>query len=273
MTVTEPSSHRIVGQPHNVQGGSRRTLSQGNFLTLEEKDLISRINKTVSLKDMMYAGNPEHYFGVGLSAVRNINEALSRSTAVGAIQSVLDFPCGYGRVLRYLVKQFPQAEVCAAEIDNEAVAYCVKAFGAVGFRSETDFKKISFERKFDLIWCGSLITHLKEKAILELLDFLSGCLNLGGLLMITTHGDFAVKLIEHKPDLYGLSQDAAKSIAESYYHKGYGYTNYPGQNDYGITACSPQWMRSQIQQIGGLQEIYFKAQGWDNHQDVFGLLK
>ena len=62
----------------------------------------------------MYDG--KHYYKVGLSAIRCINEAL-KLAGLTKVGSILDLPCGSGRVLRFLVHQFPEAEITGCELE------------------------------------------------------------------------------------------------------------------------------------------------------------
>ena len=221
----------------------------------------------------MYGGHPEHYFRVGLSALRNINAALSLWRQAENIQSILDLPCGHGRVLRMLAKQFPNAQIYASDIDYDASLFCQKTFGAQPLRSGTDFTTLSLGKTFDFIWCGSLITHLNEQEAVELFQFFGRHLNPGGLLMMTSHGDYAVQRIVEEHKIYGMSAEDAQCIRNGYDTVGYGYAHYPGRTDYGIAACSPAWMKTQFQRLGGWHEVYTKPQGWDEHQDVFAFAK
>src|SRR5579875_1384366 len=167
----------------------------------------------------------------------------------------------------------PASEIYAGVIDTGAVAFCEEAFGAIGIKSDTDFRKVALDRKFDLIWCGSLITHLQEEPTLQLFEFLSSHVDRRGVLVITTHGSFATQLMVQKSHKYGLTEEAARSIAAAYAATGYGYAHYPGRTDYGIAAVSPDWIRAYFRRKEGWKEIYCKEHGWDDHQDVIAFAR
>ena len=137
----------------------------------QDSELIKNVSADISYRDGMHTGNTSHYFRVGMSAIRCIDRALSQCSAPPVVKKILDLPSGYGRVLRFLVLRFPQAEITASELDKAAVDYCVKHFGAKGAYSEANLKTLSLGAKFDLIWCGSLITHLDRDAIGDVLEF------------------------------------------------------------------------------------------------------
>ena len=101
------------------------------------------------------------YLTAGLSASRSIQASLDAAGKVISGGSVLDFPCGYGRVLRFLKEMFPDSTIVASDIESEAVEFCQRAFAVQGYLSTSarSLKTLSLPWKFDLIWCGSLITH------------------------------------------------------------------------------------------------------------------
>ena len=48
---------------------------------------------------------------------------------------ILDFACGYGRLLRLLTTQIPARQIWASEIQTDAVAYVAAQFGVHGLQS------------------------------------------------------------------------------------------------------------------------------------------
>ena len=76
-------------------------------------DRLPGLIATISRGDGMYvAGRAAHYFGVGADALKLVLQAMSLA-GKGDISSILDLPCGHGRVLRYLKAEFPQALLTA----------------------------------------------------------------------------------------------------------------------------------------------------------------
>ena len=71
--------------------------------------------------------------------------------------SVLDLPCGHGRILRALKAAFPDAKLSAG-------IWMIKRSTFAPAHSErypnVDRGKIRIRAKFKLIWVGSLFTHL-----------------------------------------------------------------------------------------------------------------
>jgi SAM-dependent methyltransferase len=254
-------------------------------LSREEKAWVEKVSLKIHPKDGMYdksirggahvleASAAQHYLSVGLSASRCIDEALGHSRKNRAVRSILDFPCGYGRVLRFLKVRFPNAEIVACEIDPMALKFCKRVFSVKTIMSNENFSKLSLPRKFDLIWSGSLVTHLDEKRTSELLRFFYEHLAPGGLCLFTTHGRTSVQWIEEKVETYGLSASAQQKLLSEFHEREYGYANYEYTDDYGISVVSHDRMVEVARSIGEWTESVVFERGWDNHQDVYGFTK
>lgn len=163
----------------------RRKLLKSARLTTGQVELLRRASHKIHYRDNMYAGGGENYFSAGLSAVGCIDDVLHHAGPL-RICDVLDMPCGYGRELRFMVRRFPEATFTACDIQPGAVDFCAREFGAGAAYSRPDLSEVSFNTAFDLIWCGSLVTHLNRDTILELLTLFSRHLNPGGVLIFTT---------------------------------------------------------------------------------------
>ena len=256
--------------PPRTQLQRKRLLSDLS-LSAGERELLSKVSTRIYHNDGMYHGDGAHYFKVGLSAVGCINEAVDVA-GLKAVRSILDLPCGSGRVLRFLAQRFPEAEITACELERGPVEFCVDTFGARPAYSSLNLNEVSLGRDFDLIWCGSLVTHLNERGIAALFQLFRRHLADGGLLIFTTHGDFVQRRIPTRDFDYGLEAKQIARIGADYDRSGYGFEDYPGEKDYGVSLTSQEWIRVRVREIGGLREIFFRERGWDNHQDVFGFV-
>ena len=88
-------------------------------------DYWQKIDLTRSPTDEMFDPNdPEywsmaHYLGTGMEAVRLIKNSLTLiNKSSESVKDILDFPCGYGRVLRHLKVGFPNANILGSEISG-----------------------------------------------------------------------------------------------------------------------------------------------------------
>jgi len=240
-----------------------------------ERELLKKVSGKIYFNDSMYDGDGAHYYKVGLSAIHCIDEALERAKLTAKLidlRAILDLPCGSGRVLRFLVQRFPRAEITACEIQRGPVEFCVRTFGAEPAYSSVNLDEVSLRKKFDLIWCGSLATHLNERDIVALFRLFCRHLAPGGLVIFTTHGDFVCRRIPKREFDYGLAEEQIDRIGRDYPQTGCGFEDYAGEKNWGVSLTSPEWIRARVRELGGLREVYFKERGWDNHQDVFGFV-
>jgi SAM-dependent methyltransferase len=229
----------------------------------------------------MYAGNAEDYFRAGLSAVECIDQVLS-SSQVADVKSVLDMPCGYGRELRFLVQRFPGAQCTACDIQEGAADFCAQAFGTFAAYSQPDIRRVSFPRSFDLVWCGSLVTHLNRADTRDLFALFSRYQNLNGVIIVTTNGEFVGQQMRAGAT-YDLPAVAISQLLAEYEQTGYGYQDYsrgagyfdfhPAGKGYGVSLTSPAAIREIAREVGNLEELLFKEHGWADHQDVFAFKK
>lgn len=256
--------------PFRTQLQKKKLLSDST-LTERDRKLLRNVSSRIYYNDGMYHGDGAHYFKVGLSAIHCIEEALA-AAGLKEVRTILDFPCGSGRVMRFLRHRFPEAKITACELAAGPVQFCVRTFNAEPAFSSLNLDEVSLGKTFDLIWCGSLVTHLNEHGIAGLFRLFRRHLAPGGMMIFTTHGDFVARRMPTRDFDYGLAEAQIDRIGQHYPKKGYGFEDYPGEKDYGVSLTSPDWIRMRIREVGGLREVFFKERGWDDHQDVFGFV-
>ena len=150
-------------------------------------------------------------------------------------ETVLDLPCGGGRVTRHLRVFFPESKIFVSELNSQLQDFAADRFDTIAFAAARDFATPS-ERKFDLIFVGSLLTHLDENKFRRALDWFLDALAPDGLLIATTHGrqhDMRQRTIRQftPPDRY-------QRIYAGFVDRGFGYAPYEGE-DYGLSMCRP----------------------------------
>jgi SAM-dependent methyltransferase len=212
---------------------------------------------------------PAHYAAVAHSAIEAIEAGLARSgRAFSDVQSCLDFACGYGRVLRLLKARMPHARIHACDTDARAVAFCADEFGVHGFPSSTRFDAVAFPRAYDLIWVGSLFTHLDREPFVRLLEALDGALQPGGVLIFTTHGSFSLGML----DAYGADLPSEEHVRGEFERTGFFFAPYAGGNrDYGVALTDPTFVLEAVHRAtqGRLEFVSHTPRGWDHHQDTY----
>lgn len=239
-----------------------------------ERELAERLGSRVDVRvapgDALYAGDMRQYLRVAYSGLRCVNLSLAAAGA-GEPGSILDLPCGHGRVMRVLRLAFPAAEIWGADFDRSAVDFCASHFDATPIQAAPDPAAMAIHRSFDLIWCGSLLTQLDASRSMEFLAFLQSRLNPAGVAVFTTHGEAPVRWLEVGHFDYGLDPArAAKALAE-YRSSGFGWTEHPRGG--GVSLASPAWMIDAIARIGGWRLAAFFPRAWDGHHDVWACVR
>jgi SAM-dependent methyltransferase len=264
--------HQLQTTPLWTRSQKSKLLS-ANSLDPAQLALLAKVESRISSKDAMFSGDVDHYFKAGLSAISCIDEALQQAGST-TVNEILDLPSGYGRVLRLLVHRFPEARITACDVIPDGIRFCAETFGATPAQSSHNIEELAFATKFNLIWCGSLITHLDADRTRALLGFFAKQLTAEGLLVLTTHGDFATTLFDSNAD-FGVNPSSIPRLLKAFREQGFGYVDDPagyGYPGYGFSLTARTWIVAEALEVG-LKEVYFRAHGWDNFQDVFGFVK
>lgn len=231
---------------------------------------FSRVSKKIADGDGMKADGSDgmHYFVVGASAVAAIRDSLG---AVGrssvSVKRVLDYACGYGRVLRWLAVYFDHAKLVGVDADAKAATSASAVTGIETHKLDISLAQ-SIGLNFDVIWVGSLFTHLPKPETMRVLRYLKKALSPTGLLVFTTHGRLVSRRLALRERDYGLSDDSITSVIGQLASDGYGYADYPKQSGYGISVSTPSRIVQMIEEAD-MSAVYFRDAGWADHQDVF----
>lgn len=268
----------------------RRQLLADPSLSRDARSLLERVSLACHPLDTMFRrGNAAHYLGVGLATIDLLDTALLPKGEGREIQMVLDMGCGFGRILRFLRARFPSATVVACDIDGKAVRFCAQAFSAVGIQSTKSFRHLRLPGAFDLIWSGSLLTHLDPDSAARLLRFLYQHLSPDGLCIFTTHGARSAEWIRSGFFTYKLSAEGQTLVLAGYGATGYGFAEYgsnsgrgtsaisldrigrPRMPRYGVSVMSPEAVARLAHPEDEWQHLLHVPHSWDwkHHQDVY----
>ena len=232
--------------------------------------------RDISPKDEMYAfdkGREGCYWRVGESGLEVVRQGLRAARkSPSEVRRILDLPCGHGRVLRYLKAGFPETEITACDLNRDGVDFCASTFGAVPCYSHIDPTRIPLSRgSFDLIWVGSLFTHLAAPRWGAFLKSFAETLAEDGLLVFTAHGRHIHNRMTGIGETvnYGLSYWQNTLVVRSYERTGFGYSDYSGQRDYGISLSHPAWVCNEIRKLRELTLVQFMDRAWAEAHDIY----
>jgi SAM-dependent methyltransferase len=221
---------------------------------------------------MFVKGHGEHYLKVGKSAMRNIFLAMI-SVNKTDLHSILDFGCGYGRVLRILKYFYPNAQLSACDLERAAVDFCRRTFKAKAIYSHENPAHIPLEDQYDLIWVGSVFTHLHSSRWNGFLKLLSSHLQKNGILSFSVHGQNPYQTMSQGIKNYGLDPVKLPELLHDYKTTGFGYLDYPNIIGFGVALSSPAWVCAQVNELDNIKLVSYSETAWDNHHDIVACVK
>ncbi len=228
------------------------------------RHLLPRVSLRRSADDGMH-GNDAHYLSVGASALNVITAALQLSGAPTP-GSVLDFGSGAGRVTRWLRAAYPEAALSACDLRPGDVDFCRGTLGARGWVSGTDVEALQFQGTYDLVWVGSVVTHLPEAVSVRLVERLLSVLNPAGHLAFSTIGRHARSVQER--DGQFIHPEGWATVRDGYDATGYGYADYDDQAVYGLSLSRATWAADLATRRPGTRLALLAETAWDGLHDV-----
>lgn len=244
---------------------------------------------TMSPRAHVPNGNLEAYKRTSRSGWRCVLNALvAVNKPLDKCEKVLDFGCGYGRVLRAIAAWLPEADITACDLNDDAIKFCAQTFGARPVQGYADLGKVKFPHKYDVIWVGSVFTHLPAEHWVLLIDFLSKNLAEDGVLVFSIHGRTALWVFEnHTLEQSQMTSADFESVKRVYLENGYAYMNYStghvnslseigiavDQEAYGLSFTRSDWVCGFLQQFNDLFMVGYHEGGWSRNHDVVALWK
>lgn len=249
------------------------------------------INETVSPDDNMVTTDLQAYFRTSHSGLECILAGLSAAGKQPEdIHSVLDFGCAYGRIYRAIAAMFPHAQLTACDLMKDAAKFCAKTFGGDWVQSNENFSKVKFPREYDLIWLGSVFTHLPAYRWCALFALLANATEKGGTVIFTVHGERSIWQIENflmkrnphviDADRYEIMKNTiqfvgfdfipSKPAALKYQRrKGMGVSD----GEYGFSFSAEWWVTQLVNQLPEWQLVEYRKEGWGGNHDVVTLTR
>jgi hypothetical protein len=168
---------------------------------------------------------------------------------------------------------YPQAELSACDLLTDGVDFCAAEFGAKPIYSAIDITAESFPDRYDLIWVGSLFTHIDVPQWDSFIELFAELLLPGGLLVMTTHGELVAERMR-TGHVYGYPERAVERALRAYDHAGFMFLEEaPESIQYGITISRPEWVIERLLRHRDLRLAMYSEAQWANHQDVVAVVR
>jgi len=217
----------------------------------------------------MFWGDQAHYLFVGATALSCILHSLGLGS-VERVHKILDFGCGAGRVSRWLSAAFPDAMLHACDLREADLEFVRQNYHATTWVSGTDIHALNPPESYDLLWVGSVFTHLPPELSKKLFKKMMTWLTPNGVLVFSVHGRRVLQRAKAGDTIYGLGDDLEK-LWINYVNTGYGYVDYRQQTGYGISVSKSNWWVGFIEEQGTVKLVCLSERAWDDHHDVIAV--
>lgn len=109
---------------------------------------------------------------------------------------ILDFGCGWGRVIRFFLKDVLADNLCGIDVDPEMIDLCKRFvrygnYSVVNPMPPTEFS----DESIDIVYAYSVFSHLSEPVHIKWVEEFSRILKPGGILVATTQARFFIELL------------------------------------------------------------------------------
>jgi SAM-dependent methyltransferase len=228
------------------------------------------VSRVVHPDDHMFnsARQPSDYFYVGESAAIALASALALAPT-HKVKSALDFGSGHGRVARHLRALLPEARLTFVDPKPGSADFCAEQFGGETAESQGDFATLDLPTDFDLIWAGSIFTHIDSRRMGELFRALFRSLAPNGVLVATFHGR---RVIETKQLESSLTPEQWAALMEMYVRFGVGHqpydTSWGTPEGWGLSLTKPERVLALAEQTPEARLVAFMAAAWAKFHDV-----
>ncbi len=194
------------------------------------------------------------YFASGIEIASALDQVvLGLFGGYHRLGRVLDFGSGYGRVARFLAPRL-SSRLWVSDLLPGALAALEKRLDARPLPSTNEPHDLRCRERFDLIYVGSLFTHLPDRTFGQWLDRLAGLLTPAGVLVFTVH-DHSLRPPHLEMPAAGLCFEAA-SESRSIDH-----------DQYGSAWVTEDYVQRQVAALGGFA-VRQIARGLCHYQDL-----
>lgn len=162
--------------------------------------------------DIMYETfnlNYRKYFEGGRKTAKEILSHFQKASKKDYPDSILDWGCGPGRVIRHMPELLPSAtKVVGSDFNGETIEWCQQQIPNIEFVQNALMPPIQLkDESIEWVYCISVFTHLSRDAHHAWIQEIYRILQRGGYFLMTTQGDaFINKLTASEVKMYSDDQ-------------------------------------------------------------------
>lgn len=259
---------RLLAQTERLSVDPRMRTLIGRAAFGEAAGRISGLDLRIHPGDQMLLHSLRHHGDANAAFSQYYNVALQQFRAAHSVMQlsfgeppaslrVLDFACGFGRLLRFLRHALPVGNIVAAEVQEEALAFVHERFGIEVVPSAFDPQAFRPPGTFDVIWVASLFSHLPPRLFQAWLAHLLSLLGERGILCFSAHD-------------VCLLPDAGQMPAEGVLYFPSSENPDLDTSSYGTTYVTEAYVQAAVRgALGGAFESWRIPRGLANEQDLY----
>ncbi|MDF9661347.1 class I SAM-dependent methyltransferase, partial [Bacillus cereus] len=105
---------------------------------------------------------------------------------------VLDFGCGWGRIIRFLFKDASDQNLLGIDVDPAMITLCNETLGRGIYKTASPHPPVEFisDNSLDIIFAYSVFSHLSEATAENWVKEFSRVLRPGGIFIATTQARY-----------------------------------------------------------------------------------
>ena len=101
-------------------------------------------------------------------------------------KKILDFGCGIGLCLRFIIREFKNSKIYAYDESQKSQAFAKKSYQGINFLNNKNLEK----NKYDIIFISGVLHHVQVAKRKRLILRLNKMLNKNGKIFITEHNPY-----------------------------------------------------------------------------------
>ncbi|PSB52787.1 hypothetical protein C7B67_05600 [filamentous cyanobacterium Phorm 6] len=165
---------------------------------------------------------------VGMSGQQALNEAFNFYSEIkrylgklglklGRESRILDFGCGWGRIIRFFLKDVAAENLYGIDVDSEMTQLCINTVKHGNYSAIQPLPPLELsDGCFDIVYAYSVFSHLAEPVHIKWVEEFSRILKPGGIFVATTQARSFIELCRTLRNQSNTSNNWHHALAHSF---------------------------------------------------------